>query len=59
VQWYREAAQQGLASAKNNLGAMYEAGLGVPKNYVEAVNLYRALFPILSGAVTFTRLCTP
>ena len=42
MQWYREAAQQGLASAKNNLGAMYEAGLCVPKNYVEAVNLYRA-----------------
>jgi len=26
---YRQAAQQGLASAPNSLGAMYEAGLGV------------------------------
>ena len=35
------AAEQGFASAQNNLGVMYENGLGVPQNYAEAARLYR------------------
>ncbi len=34
--WYRLAAQQGMAEAQNNLGAMYGAGLGVPLDDVQA-----------------------
>jgi TPR repeat protein len=38
---YRLAADQGFALAQNNLGNMYEKGLGVPQNYTEAVSWYR------------------
>src|ERR1700692_3803959 len=31
VAWYRKAAEQGFALAENNLGVMYNRGLGVPK----------------------------
>jgi TPR repeat protein len=34
--WYRLAAEQGMAEAQNNLGAMYGAGLGVPFDAAEA-----------------------
>jgi uncharacterized protein len=40
--WYSEAATQGLPEAENNLGVMYEEGLGVEKDYREAANWYRA-----------------
>ena len=36
VRWYRLAAEQGLASAQNNLGVMYGSGEGVPENDVTA-----------------------
>ena len=36
-----EAAEQGYASAQNNLGVMYNDGRGVPQNYAEAVKWYR------------------
>ena len=36
VKWYRLAAEQGLASAQNNLGAMYEFGNGVLQDNVMA-----------------------
>ena len=36
-----EAAEQGYASAQNNLGVMYGNGEGVPQNYAEAVKWYR------------------
>ena len=34
--WYRLAAEQGYASAQNNLGVMYTNGAGVPQDNVEA-----------------------
>jgi len=39
--WFRQAADKGNAIAQNNLGYMYDNGLGVEKNYVEAVKWYR------------------
>jgi TPR repeat protein len=30
--WYRKAADAGLAKARNNLGSLYYSGLGVPKD---------------------------
>ena len=37
----RPLAAQGHAEAQYNLGGMYEAGQGVPKDDKEAVRLYR------------------
>ena len=34
--WFRKAAEQGFASAQNNLGAMYYEGEGVLQDYVTA-----------------------
>ena len=39
---YTAAAQQGHATADNNLGSMYAHGQGVRRNLVEAVRWYRA-----------------
>ena len=41
VSWYRKAAAQGLASAQNDLGRMYEYGYGVAQDYVKAIACYR------------------
>ncbi len=41
MRWYRKAAEQGDADAQNNLGLMYENGLGVLQNYAEAVRWFR------------------
>jgi TPR repeat protein len=38
--WMR-AAEEGSAEAQNNVGHMYEEGLGVPQNYLLAMNWYR------------------
>jgi hypothetical protein len=41
---YREflpLAKQGDAKAQNNLGVMYDNGLGAPQDYAEAVRWYR------------------
>ena len=35
-------ATQGMANAQNNLGWMYEEGIGVTRDYKEAVKWYRA-----------------
>jgi hypothetical protein len=32
--WYRKAAEKGLAPAMTNLGLLYVNGLGVPEDYV-------------------------
>ena len=40
VEWYRKAANQGLAAAEFNLGAMYEDGLGVTKDVSIAQDWY-------------------
>ena len=37
VNWYRKAADQGLAVAQSQLGAMYGAGIGVPQDDAEAM----------------------
>ena len=37
----RPLADQGNARAQNNLGAMYDAGRGVPQDYAAAVSWYR------------------
>ena len=34
-------AESGNAEAQNNVGYMYEEGLGVPQNYLLAMNWYR------------------
>jgi TPR repeat protein len=41
VKWFRKAAEQGEASAQNNLGAMYAKGEGVPQNDAQALKWYR------------------
>ena len=38
---YRKAAEQGLADAQMQLGGMYEFGLGVPQDNIEALKWYR------------------
>lgn len=37
---FRKAAEQGHADAQFMLELMYEVGVGVPKNYTEAVKRY-------------------
>jgi uncharacterized protein len=39
--WYRRAAEQGDASAQNNLGVMLANGQGVPQDDEQAVHWYR------------------
>ncbi len=39
--WYRKAAEQGLAEAQHDLGAMYLTGRGVAKDEVQAIAWYR------------------
>ncbi len=41
VNWYRKAADQGLAQAQCKLGECYYSGWGVEKDEAEAVNWYR------------------
>ncbi len=40
--WYTLSAQQGLADAQNNLGILYERGLGVPQDFKEAFKWFSA-----------------
>ena len=35
LKWFRKAADQGDASAQDNLGVMYSKGQGVTQDYVE------------------------
>ena len=41
IEQIRKAAEQGHASAQNNLGTRYSNGEGVPQDYQEAVKWYR------------------
>jgi len=41
ARWYQSAADQGYAEAKQELGYLYEQGLGVPKDELKALNLQR------------------
>ena len=36
VEWYRKAAEQGVAPAQHNLGVMYNTGKGIAQNFVKA-----------------------
>lgn len=38
--WYRKTAEQGYASAQNNLGILYEDGSGITKDYKLAIKWY-------------------
>ena len=40
IEWYKKAAEQGLASAQFNLGNMYYHGQGVDMNYKKAIEWY-------------------
>ena len=41
VEWFRNSVQAGCILGMVNLGAMYENGLGVPKNVAQAIEWYR------------------
>jgi hypothetical protein len=41
ARWYQMAADQGFAEAKQELGYLYERGLGVPRDELKALNLQR------------------
>lgn len=41
AQWLQKASDQGYARAKTNLAYLYEEGLGVEKDELKALNLYR------------------
>jgi hypothetical protein len=41
VEWFQKAADQGYERAQLNLGYLFEMGLGVPRDSVKALNLYR------------------
>ncbi len=41
MRWYRIAAAHQHREAQNNIGALYEAGLGVERDYVQAVYWYQ------------------
>ena len=64
AKWYRLAADQGHASAQYSLGAMYETGQGVRKNYVQAakwLNLAAAQRDVdgMEGRDLVAKLMTP
>jgi localization factor PodJL len=40
--WFQEAAVNGIANARYNLGVLYHQGLGVEKDVSKAINWYRA-----------------
>jgi TPR repeat protein len=40
--WFREAAQNGIANARYNLGVMYQQGLGLDKDMNQALAWYRS-----------------
>lgn len=52
--WFKKSADKGLARAKINLGYMYEQGLGVPKDEVQAINLYRDAQGISGNDLVFS-----
>lgn len=41
AQWFQKASEQGFKRAKTNLAYLYEEGLGVAKDELKALNLYR------------------
>jgi TPR repeat protein len=41
MRWYRLAADQGNATAQNNIGWLYDNGWGLKQDYIEAMRWYR------------------
>ena len=41
IKWFRSAAAKGYAAAQNNLGFVYENGMGLTTDYVEAAKWYK------------------
>ena len=41
VEWFRKAADQGVAQAQCTLGVMYAKGMGVPRRFPEALRWLR------------------
>ena len=50
ARWYRLAADQGYPDAQFALGALYEDGVGVPKNYVHAHMWYNLAVSIYTAS---------
>jgi hypothetical protein len=53
AQWYQKAADSGYSRAQINLGYLYEAGLGVPGDLTQAMNLYRQASGIGDGNLEY------
>ena len=41
LEWFQKAAEQGYATAQNNLGSMYYNGQGVKVNYAKAAEWFQ------------------
>ena len=41
IEWYRKAADQGVAIAQSNLGSMHDTGDGIPEDDAKAAFWYR------------------
>lgn len=52
--WFKKAADKGNDRARINLGYMYEEGLGVAKDEVQALNLYREAQGITGDNLVFS-----
>jgi TPR repeat protein len=50
MQYFRVLADQGNAVAQNNLGFMYDQGLGVPRDYAQAGRRSSTAALTISGA---------
>lgn len=53
AQWYEKAAAQKFSRAQMNLAFLYEQGLGVPKDPLKALNLYREASGIKDDSLTY------
>ena len=51
LKWYRRAAEQGHEDAQYRLGIMYEAGQGVPQDYIQAHTWFNLAGARLPGEV--------
>jgi len=51
--WYEKAAVQKFARGQMNLAYLYEQGLGVPKDPLKALNLYREASGITDDSLTY------
>ncbi len=58
VSWYQKAAAQNYAPAEIALGEAYELGHGVPKDEVQALNLYRKASGITDKTLDFIEPAT-